>query len=149
MFSLPEWDDYKSMTPSAAIAHIVELGKRRPTCDKIASRQYPHVVVNFVEDCSVAKDRASLDCLLVTMGSSQVQPEVMVTVLRCTFSIKNSLTEWYKVRDKIYMLLVDKNSEREANKAMRGLMEPAPEHVELMDGLDAWQSLLKEAKKYQ
>lgn len=148
MFSYPEWDDYKSMSSNAAIAHIIDLGYQRPT-DKLASRQYAHVVVNFVEDCRVAKDQKTLDCLLLAVASAPIEPEVMVTVLRCTFSTKNSLNEWYKARDKIYLHLVDKNPERGADVIMRGLMEAAPQEREEMDGLDAWQSLLKEAKKYQ
>lgn len=147
MFSLPEWDAYKSMTPGATIAHIVDLAERRH--QEGISRQYAHVVVNFVEDCCIAKDRAALDFLLTTILKSQAEPESMVTILRCTASTRQSLTKWHATRDKILELLIDKDPPRGVKKIMAGLMEPAPEHVEPMDGLNAWESLLKEANKYQ
>ena len=132
------------MPDDQVIAEIVQLAQAGY---EGSLRDYCRLATYFVEDCNVAKKREALEVLLEEMLKIQVNHSRLSSILRITLSSKNALSNWYSARDRA-LVIIDREEPDRAKRLMAGLDEPDPQTREEMDGLDAWNSLKKHARKY-
>jgi hypothetical protein len=136
--------EYTRLSDAEVIAEICVLAESdEPT----ASRNFARLVVNFVEDCKTYKNGRAIDQTLLAIVDIKKNHSRMATVLRASYSARNSLNEWFNVRDKVLEILEQYEPER-CKKLMAGIATVPFEGFEEMDGLDAWQSIVKACAKY-
>lgn len=136
--------DYRNMSDARVIEEIVLLaqaGYERSLSD------FCKLTTAFVEDCNVAKKKQTLELLLSEMLKIEVNHARLSSILRIMASSRNALSNWYTSRDATLSILEREEPER-VKKLMAGLLDPDPQIREEMDGLDAWSSLLKQARNY-
>lgn len=136
--------EYTRLSDAEVIAEIVVLAE---SDEPNASRNYARLVVNFIEDCKKFKNGRGIDKTLLAIVDITKNHARMATVLRASYSVRNSLNEWYNVRDKVLDILQLNDPER-SKKLMAGLALEKFEVFEEMDGLDAWESIVKACQKY-
>jgi len=136
--------EYTRLPDAEVIAEIVTLAESH---DPVASRCFARLVVGFIEDCKVCKNGRAIDQTLLAILNIKQNHARMVTVLRSCYDVRNSLDQWYVVRDKIRDILTQEEPER-VDRIMRGLHGDNPHVRTEMDGLNAWQSIMKECGKY-
>lgn len=148
--AIPEIDDplikidYRNMADVDVVREIVQLGE---ACYEGSMSEYCRLATYFIEDCKVAKKQETLELLLDEVVKITTNHSRMVSLLRMTFSVRKSLNNWHSTRDKVVVILEKEDPER-AKRLLSGLDELAPAALEEMDGLDAWQSLVKQAGNY-
>lgn len=134
---------YKSLTDDDVIAEIVNLAQKSDN-----HREYCGLACEFIEDCKVAKNAAAIDKALSSILSLTANHSRITTILRYAFSVKDSLNNWYTTRDAAFEILKIHEPDR-YKRLLAGLMDHKdPGKREEMDGLDAWQSIMKEVSKY-
>lgn len=136
--------EYTRRSDAEVIAEICVLAESdEPT----ASRNFARLLVNFIEDCKKFKNGRAIDQTLLAMVEIKNNHARMATALRASYSVRNSLNEWYNVRDKVLVILQEKEPER-SKKLLAGIATVPFEGFEEMDGLDAWESIVKACQKY-
>lgn len=138
------YERYTTLPDAEVIAEIVRLAQ---TDGPRSMRIFSRLIVSFVEDCKVTNNGRAIDKTLLALLEVNVNHSRIVTGLRTSFSVRKSLEHWYAVRDKTVEILKEHEPERGV-KLMRGLHEEDMNQYEEMDGLDTWQSILKECQKY-
>jgi hypothetical protein len=127
------------------ISQIVSLAESQ---DEDALSRYCVAATMFVESCKIAKKKKTLETLLDQILKIRINHSRLSSILRMTFSSRNAIANWYATRDRVAEILGEREPER-SRRLMIGLMEDDPQTPEAMDGLNAWQSLIKAAEKYR
>ena len=131
--------DYKNRPDAEVIAEIVRLAEET---DDDPFRKFSYLIVNFVEDCTELKNGRAIDQLLVAMLEIDCNHARIVIALRTSFSVRKSIEQWYRTRD-VAIEILQVHEPLRAARLMAGLLETQPGYVEEMDGLNAWESIVK------
>jgi hypothetical protein len=136
--------DYPNMPQDEVISEIVRLAESN---EEHAHRKYSELICNYLWDCNKAKQKEPIEQALLAITGIQTNHSRMVTMLRTSLAFRNSIDNWYSCRDKILEIVTREEPDR-VKRLMIGLLEEDPKIREEMDGLDAWQSVLKGMAKY-
>lgn len=136
--------DYPNLPDSEVVKEIVRLAE---SSDEHASREYARLICNFFWDCNEQKRPDPIDQTLLAMLEITVNHSRLASILRTSLCFRDSLEHWYSSRDKILEILTREEPDR-VRKLMVGLHEVDPKARVEMDGLNAWESLLKTAAEY-
>lgn len=138
------YEKYTTLPDAEVIAEIVRLAELD---GPRSSRVFSRLVVNFLEDCKQYKNGRAIDQTLLAIIEIKTNHARMATILRASYSVRNSLNEWYNVRDKVLEILQQHEPER-GPRLMAGIALEKFEVFEEMDGLDSWESIVKACRKY-
>jgi predicted secreted protein len=136
--------DYPNLPDSEVIKEIVRLAESN---DKHAGREAARIVTNFFWDCNKQKRPEPIDQTLLAITEITANHSRMSSILRSALCFKDSLEHWYSSRDKILEILTREEPDR-VKRLMIGLHDEDPKVRVEMDGLDAWQSIIKTAAEY-
>lgn len=134
---------YKSLTEDDVIAEIVRLAEASPI-----HREYCSLACEFIEDCKVAKNAMGIEKALAAILKISANHSRISTILRYACSCRNALENWYATRDAAIEILRIYEPERYERLLVGLLAHQDPGSRDEMDGLNAWESIQKEARKY-
>jgi len=134
---------YKSLSDDDVIAEIVRQAETTAN-----HRDYCRLACEFIEDCKVSKNAQAIEKILSGILTLKANHSRITTVLRYAFSCRDSIANWYTTKDAALEILKVHEPER-YERLLIGLIDHKdPGTREEMDGLNAWEGILKEVKKY-
>lgn len=134
---------YKSLSEDDVIAEIIRQAET-----SAIYRDYCSLACEFIEDCKVSRNAQAIEKTLSAILTIKANHSRITTVLRYAFSCKDSIANWYTTKDAALEILKVHEPER-YERLLVGLIDHKdPGTREEMDGLNAWEGILKEVKKY-
>jgi hypothetical protein len=137
--------DYENLPDDVVIAEILRLAQ---SPEANASRKFSRLSVYYLEDCKELKKADAMDQMLLAILEVKSNFPCLASILRTSYSERNSLKHWYDARDQALIILKREVPDR-AERLLIGLREANPHMPEEMEGLTAMQRLLKHAKEFQ
>lgn len=113
--------------------------------DPYLGRKFSLEIIKLIEELSVAKYADGMDTLLIEYEKRGCLDR-LPSVLRSLYHYRDSIAHWYDVRART--LTAFAAAGLDGRRTLRGMLDCEPGPRTELDGLDMWQSIIKECGKY-